>query len=233
MFPTALRLGSRTTYRGSRGSGAGASTRTTSFSSPKSRNTSLAPLALGTIFKRSQRGLYDGRVIQSGHNVPKSRQKTARTWSPNIQPKRLYSETIGQFVKTRVATSALRTMDKLGGLDQYLANTRPEKLGEWGRGLQETLAGRLKSLRLKEESQERREEQERMAEEKQRVKAERRKIEAQGRKEKGERRRQQKARKHERLLEKHQVQKKQREEARAQEAEKRIAQEAESKKVEA
>lgn len=149
MFFTAIRLGSRTTYRGSRGSGAGASTRTTSFSSPKSRNASAIALETGTIFKRSQRGLYDGRTIQSGHNVPKSRQKTARTWSPNIQSKRLWSDTFGEFFKAKVSTSALRSMDKMGGLDYYLANTRGEKLGEWGRSLREKLAVRLRRDRLR------------------------------------------------------------------------------------
>ncbi|CBQ71833.1 related to MRPL24-mitochondrial ribosomal protein, large subunit [Sporisorium reilianum SRZ2] len=148
MFFTAIRLGSRTTYRGSRGSGSGASTRTSAFSSPKSRNAAATALETGTIFKRSQRGLYDGKIIQSGHNVPKSRQKTARTWAPNIQSKKLWSDTLEQFVRAKVSTSALRTMDKLGGLDRYLANTRGEKLGEWGRSLRDTLALKLRRNRL-------------------------------------------------------------------------------------
>ncbi|KAJ1027450.1 hypothetical protein NDA18_003456 [Ustilago nuda] len=152
MFASALRFGSRTTYRGSRGSGAGASTRTSAFSSPKSRNAASTSLQTGTIFKRSQRGLYDGRMIQSGHNVPNSRQKTARTWQPNIQRKRLWSETFKTFVKARVSTSALRTMDKLGGLDKYLANTRGEKLGEWGRRLREILALKLRENSLQQNS---------------------------------------------------------------------------------
>ena len=148
MFSTAIRLGSRTTYRGSRGSGAGASTRTSAFSSPKSRNAAAAAAESGTIFKRAQRGLYDGRTIQSGHNVPKSRQKTARTWAPNVQNKRLWSETLDTFVHARVTTSALPTMDKLGGLDRYLAKTRSEKLGEWGRSLRDILAFRLRQKRI-------------------------------------------------------------------------------------
>ncbi|SPO23106.1 related to MRPL24 - mitochondrial ribosomal protein, large subunit [Ustilago trichophora] len=153
MFSTAIRLGSRTTYRGSRGSGAGASTRTTSYSSPKSRNAAATAIETGTIFKRSQRGLYDGKMIQSGHNVPKSRQKTARTWSPNIQHKRLWSETLDTFVKARVSTSALRTMDKLGGLDRYLAKIRGEKLGQWGRDLRDVLAFKLRQDRLAAQAQ--------------------------------------------------------------------------------
>lgn len=170
MFSTAIRLGSRTTYRGSRGSGAGASTRTSAFSSPKSRNAAAVAAESGTIFKRAQRGLYDGKTIQSGHNVPKSRQKTARTWAPNIQDKRLWSETLATFIKAKVSTSALRTMDKLGGLDRYLAKTRSEKLGEWGRGLRDVLALKLRQNRLVAERaalrQQRREQHELQAQQK-------------------------------------------------------------------
>lgn len=148
MFSSAIRLGSRTTYRGSKGSGAGASTRTSAFSSPKSRNAAATAVESGTIFKRSQRGLYDGKMLQTGHNVPKSRQKTARTWQPNIQFKRLWSPTLATFVETRVSTSALRSMDKMGGLDYYLANTSAPKLGECGRRWRDLLALKLRQKRL-------------------------------------------------------------------------------------
>lgn len=155
MFATIIRLGSRTTYRGSKGSGSGSSTRTSAFSSPKSRNSASISLESGTILKRSQRGLYNGRTIQSGHNVPKSRQKTARTWQPNIQNKRLWSETLGHWIKAKVSTSALRTIDKLGGLDRYLANAKGQVLGEWGTRLRERLALKLRENRLRLEKAER------------------------------------------------------------------------------
>ncbi|PWN47809.1 hypothetical protein IE53DRAFT_229179 [Violaceomyces palustris] len=152
MFQSLIRLGSRTTYRGSKGSGAGASTRTTAFSSPKSKNSNVVAVQSGHAFKRAQRGLYDGRIIQSGHNVPKSRHKTARTWEPNVQNKKLWSEVMQVYVRARVTTSAMRTMDKLGGLDFYLANTKDEKLGAWGRDLRERLALKLRKKRLDGES---------------------------------------------------------------------------------
>ncbi|KAG8842864.1 hypothetical protein FRC20_004210, partial [Serendipita sp. 405] len=34
-------------------------------------------------FKRAQAGLFHGRTIQFGNNVPESRYKTRRTWQPN------------------------------------------------------------------------------------------------------------------------------------------------------
>ncbi|EPQ28920.1 uncharacterized protein PFL1_03720 [Pseudozyma flocculosa PF-1] len=148
MFASLVRFGSRTTYRGSRGSGAGSSSRTSAYSSPNSRPTFAKASQMGQTFKRSQRGLYDGKTLQSGHNVPKSRQKTARTWAPNVQSKKLWSDVLDTHVTARVTTSALRTIDKMGGLDYYLANTKDNKLGQWGIGLRDVLALRLRQLRL-------------------------------------------------------------------------------------
>ncbi|PWZ00649.1 hypothetical protein BCV70DRAFT_199918 [Testicularia cyperi] len=153
MFASLVRFGSRTTYRGSKGSGAGSSARTAAYSSPNSRPTFALAAQSGQTFKRSQRGLYDGKTLQSGNNVPKSRHKTPRTWTPNIQNKKLWSDTLDCFIRARVSTSALRTMDKLGGLDHYLANTKDHKLGSWGRDLRDRLALKLRQNRLEAEAQ--------------------------------------------------------------------------------
>ena len=49
-------------------------------------------------------------------------------WQPNVQHKRLWSYTLGRMVGMNVTTSALRWIDKAGGLDNYLLNTKPAKL---------------------------------------------------------------------------------------------------------
>ncbi len=149
MFPTAARL-SRTTYRGARGSGPGASGKTSARSSPKSRNTLGAAIASGQAFKRSQRGLYHGVQLQSGHNVPKSRQKTARVWKPNVQTRRLESQILGQLVEARLTTKALRCIKKAGSLDEYIRTAKDDVLGEFGRRLRSEMAA-MASLRLKME----------------------------------------------------------------------------------
>ncbi|RKP08256.1 hypothetical protein THASP1DRAFT_7130, partial [Thamnocephalis sphaerospora] len=79
-------------------------------------------------FKRAQRGLFAGKHIQFGNNKPFSLKKTRRIWLPNVQRKRLYSEILGSMVQLKVTTAALRTIDKKGGLDNYLLKTREEKL---------------------------------------------------------------------------------------------------------
>jgi large subunit ribosomal protein L28 len=83
--------------------------------------------------KRIQAGLYDGRAIQSGNSVGETfNNKTRRTWLPNVHQKRLWSEALGTNLRLKVTAGALRTIDKVGGLDAYLFRMRPERLGEKG-----------------------------------------------------------------------------------------------------
>ncbi|KAF9452079.1 amidase signature enzyme [Macrolepiota fuliginosa MF-IS2] len=83
-------------------------------------------------FKRSQYGLFHGKMKQYGNNVPFSKHKTRRTWLPNVQRKRIFSETLGHDLRLKVTTRAMRTIKKHGGLDNYLENTRADKLGYEG-----------------------------------------------------------------------------------------------------
>jgi large subunit ribosomal protein L28 len=69
---------------------------------------------------RSRRGLYDGADVRFGNNVPFSMKKTRRRWNPNVQYKKLYSEVLDEMIKFHVTASALRSIDKYGGLDNYL-----------------------------------------------------------------------------------------------------------------
>ena len=69
---------------------------------------------------RSRRGLYDGKDIRSGNNVPFSMKKTRRKWKPNVFIKKLYSETFDAMIPFHVTAAALRSIDKAGGLDPYI-----------------------------------------------------------------------------------------------------------------
>ena len=73
---------------------------------------------------RSRRGLYDGKDIRAGNNVSHSERKTKRTFKPNVFIKRVYSEILDEMVRFHLTTSALRTIDKYGGLDLYLLRSR-------------------------------------------------------------------------------------------------------------
>lgn len=46
--------------------------------------------------------------------------RSNRAWKPNVQQKRLFSEILDEMIRIPVTTQALRTMDKVGGLDNYV-----------------------------------------------------------------------------------------------------------------
>ena len=81
-----------------------------------------------------------GKGRQVGHNVSHANNKTKRTFLPNLQNVTLLSDSLGRGVKLRVLMNGLRSVEHVGGLDNWLAKTSDEKLS-------------LKARRLKREIQ--------------------------------------------------------------------------------
>mmetsp|Transcript_20418 Transcript_20418/g.42630 ORF Transcript_20418/g.42630 Transcript_20418/m.42630 type:complete len:227 (-) Transcript_20418:187-867(-) len=79
---------------------------------------------------RSRRGLYDGKDIRTGNNLSFSMKHTKRTFKPNVFIKRVYSEILDEMVRFHLTTSTLRSIDKCGGLDNYLLTSRHITSGE-------------------------------------------------------------------------------------------------------
>ncbi|KAK7035791.1 mitochondrial 50S ribosomal protein [Favolaschia claudopus] len=90
-------------------------------------------------FKRSQFGLFHGKTKLYGNSVPFSLKKTRRTWLPNVQRKRVFSETLQSRVRVKMTTTALRTIKKKGGIDNYLMETSADLLGWKGMQLRITV----------------------------------------------------------------------------------------------
>lgn len=59
----------------------------------------------------------------------KSEIKTRRTWKPNVQVKNYYSDILERNLRLRVTTSAIRTIDKYGGQDEYILRVNKAYLG--------------------------------------------------------------------------------------------------------
>lgn len=74
---------------------------------------SILPAALSQPFKRAALGLFHGKSIQHGNNVPHSLKKTRRTWLPNVHAKTLDSALLGRRVQVKVTARALRTVHKV------------------------------------------------------------------------------------------------------------------------
>jgi large subunit ribosomal protein L28 len=59
----------------------------------------------------------------SGNNVSHANNKTRRRFLPNLHTHRFWLESEGRFVKLKVSTKGLRTIDKLG-IDKVVADLR-------------------------------------------------------------------------------------------------------------
>ena len=64
-----------------------------------------------------------GKGRQVGHNVSHANNKTKRTFLPNLQNVTLMSDSLGKSVRLRVSTHGLRSVEHVGGLDNWLAKT--------------------------------------------------------------------------------------------------------------
>tara|TARA_B100001059_G_scaffold146112_1_gene146048 strand:+ start:1113 stop:1406 length:294 start_codon:yes stop_codon:yes gene_type:complete len=69
-----------------------------------------------------------GKKHQTGHNVSHSNIKTKRRFMVNLNNVTLFSESLNKKFRFRIASSTLRTIDKHGGLDQYLDKTSSRSL---------------------------------------------------------------------------------------------------------
>ena len=76
-----------------------------------------------------------GTKPQTGHNVSHSNRRTKRRFEPNLQRVTFYSEALRHPVALRVTTRAIRTVQKHGGLDRFLVDMDPAKLGPVGQKL--------------------------------------------------------------------------------------------------
>jgi large subunit ribosomal protein L28 len=92
------------------------------------------PYGPNRVFKQANSGLYGGSVLQFGNKISKGRNKgkTRRTWKPNIRKERLYSNALGKFLELKVQHRVLRTIKKVGGLDEYLLGDKPARIKELG-----------------------------------------------------------------------------------------------------
>src|SRR5882672_2323687 len=76
-----------------------------------------------------------GKGVLSGNNVSHANNKTRRRFLPNLQVASLLSDVLGQSIRLRLSTRAIRTIEHNGGIDAFLLGTNASKLTERGREL--------------------------------------------------------------------------------------------------
>ena len=82
-----------------------------------------------------------GRMV--GNNVSHANNKTKRTFLPNLQNVTLMSDALGTSVRLRVSTHGLRSVEHVGGLDNWLVKTAGDKLSLRARRLKRDVAKKL------------------------------------------------------------------------------------------
>ena len=76
----------------------------------------------------SRRCELTGKGLLVGHNVSHANNKTKRGFRPNLQVISLASDALGQTYKLKISMSALRTVDRSGGLDAFLLKAKDDVL---------------------------------------------------------------------------------------------------------
>ena len=76
-----------------------------------------------------------GKTVMSGNNVSHAKNRTRRRFLPNLQVTTMQSDILGRSLKFRVSTSAIRTVEKHGGIDPFLIQARNSELADEARAI--------------------------------------------------------------------------------------------------
>ena len=71
-----------------------------------------------------------GKSFQTGNNVSHAKNKTKRKFLPNLQNVKFFSKTLDKFISLKVSVRALKSVEKNGGLDDYLTKTKNRVLAQ-------------------------------------------------------------------------------------------------------
>ncbi|KAI1319499.1 hypothetical protein F5Y16DRAFT_390826 [Xylariaceae sp. FL0255] len=84
-------------------------------------------------YKQRNAGLYGGSKKQFGNVVAeKHRNKSRTSWLPNRHTKRLWSASLQAFIRVRLTAHVLHTIDRLGGIDEYLLGSKAARIKHLG-----------------------------------------------------------------------------------------------------
>jgi large subunit ribosomal protein L28 len=76
----------------------------------------------------SRRCELSGKAVLTGNNVSHANNKSKRRFMPNLNQVTLISDALGQRVRLRITSHALRSVEHRGGLDKYLLAARDSQL---------------------------------------------------------------------------------------------------------
>ena len=71
-----------------------------------------------------------GKGVLSGNNVSHAKNRTKRKFLPNLNNITLSSDSLGRSFQFKISNYALRSINKIGGLDPFLVKAKPETLSD-------------------------------------------------------------------------------------------------------
>ena len=86
-----------------------------------------------------------GKGVMTGHNVSHANNKSPRKFLPNLQRTSMLSDALGQTIRLRLSTNAIRTIERNGGLDAYLLKTNAATLSQTFRRIKTRIERRLEA----------------------------------------------------------------------------------------
>ena len=81
-----------------------------------------------------------GKAVQTGNNVSHANNRTRRRYLPNLHRASLLSDVLGGTVRLRITAHALRTVEKKGGIDNFLRDAKDDKLSLTARRIKRRIA---------------------------------------------------------------------------------------------
>ena len=91
----------------------------------------------------SSRCQLTGKGYLNGNNVSHAKNRTKRRFLPNLQKITFISEKLEKAFQLKVASSTIRTVEKKGGLDDFLVSTPNSKLPEKAKKLKKTILSQI------------------------------------------------------------------------------------------
>ena len=99
---------------------------------------------VGVIQGKAKRALFEGKHVKFGNKVSFSERKTRRKWQVNAQTKTFFSDALGENVKVRVSTHAIRCIKKAGSFDNYILRSRYARDSPYGENMYQQIKGASK-----------------------------------------------------------------------------------------
>ena len=84
-----------------------------------------------------------GKSFQTGNNVSHAKNRNKRRFLPNLQNISFISEILNRKIQLKVATSTIRTVEKKGGLDEFLINTPNSKLASKAKKIKKAIINKI------------------------------------------------------------------------------------------